>query len=304
MYRRFELDELPPARREAVLELRLEAWNPMPDARFWTGWQRGVAHVWAWYGSDPELQAGVGEIPVPETVVQIPGGNGPRLVAGLDGYEGQLWRNAKLVQSRWWARSPDESAWHAFLRAAGQPPGPVPAPQTPAWQQRPWARSSTAARAWFERHERRLVATTAGVFALFIGWQLGALWKVDGAVEQARERLEALQQRAGDELAARERALAASARAEALLALRPTTGALALFDEVTGAMPSGTRLREWQHEPGELTFMLQAESSPDPEQAVRAFESVSTLDEVIVERGRPENSLEVRAAIVEAGAAG
>ncbi len=55
---------------------------------------------------------------LPESLAQTPHPDGARLVRGLSGFEGQIWDNANLRASRWWAGQPRSSDWDGFIRAA------------------------------------------------------------------------------------------------------------------------------------------------------------------------------------------
>ena len=297
MHHRFDLSDVPPARRAQALALKREAWNPVTNARYWSGWQGGIAQVWAWPGDDPDLLSPDDDVPVPESALDAPGENEARLMATLDGFEGQVWHHGILTHSRWWPQRPEQRQWDKFLRGAHRAPEPLPEPQTPVWRLRPWARFAAAGQGWWLQNERSVVTTTAMVLALALGWQLGGLWQAQRAVAAEQARLEALEQSSAVELAARERALAEQARAIELMALRPSHNVLALVDKVTAEMPADASLREWRYEPGQLVFLLQTPTPPEPEPLVRAFEGVEGIESVLAERGRPENTLELRAAL-------
>ena len=63
---------------------------------------------------------------LPESLAQQPRStSGPRLVAGLSGYEGQIWIDKNIVASRWWLSSPTAQQWDTFIRAAQEALGPL-----------------------------------------------------------------------------------------------------------------------------------------------------------------------------------
>ena len=74
---------------------------------------------------------------LPETLAQLPLDNGARLVSGLSGFEGQIWREQNLVASRWWLKVPQETDWDGFIRAAQESLGILDFPM-PAAVQVPW----------------------------------------------------------------------------------------------------------------------------------------------------------------------
>lgn len=67
-------------------------------------------------------------------------GDGFRLLAGADGFEGQFWQKRFLLASRWWPERPNESDWSDFVRTtpgAGLTEG-MPAPESIEFPPRPW----------------------------------------------------------------------------------------------------------------------------------------------------------------------
>lgn len=103
--------------------------------------------------SAPAFMAGIWSFPLsakhkgrylPETLAQMPmdttsqDGIGARIIRGVSGYEGQIWRQSDLVASRWWGRLPTDIDWDGFLRAAQETLGPLdmarPAAQDAVWR--------------------------------------------------------------------------------------------------------------------------------------------------------------------------
>jgi hypothetical protein len=100
----------------------------------------------------PALMAGIWNFPLspkfkgrylPETLAQVPMDTsqmdiGARIIRGVSGYEGQIWRQSNLVASRWWGRAPTDIDWDGFLRAAQESLGPLnmarPAAQDAVWR--------------------------------------------------------------------------------------------------------------------------------------------------------------------------
>lgn len=257
-----------------------------------------MAHVWAWsmLGLVTELENG--EVLTPETAIQQPLEHGARLVAGLDGFEGQVWREGSLDLSRWWPRPPDDNAWAAFLRADGKHSGPVPAPAEVDWRDQPWARPVASGQQALIRNERSMVVATGLLLTLTLGWQLSSVWQADRAVSRQQARLDQLEAETGGELTARENALAARDRAELLRDLLPSDNPLELLEQAGARIPTRTRLREWRQEGNQLLFVLLGEGEINAEQVVRTFEGMERLANVIADRGSTAAELEVRAEIV------
>ena len=298
VYHRFDLGKVEPARRAAALQLKLSAWRPFEAARYWVGWQQGIAHVWSWSSEVDDPDSGT---PVPESALHPPLENGLRLVDLVDGFEGQYWRDGCLCHSRWWATLPEARQWAAFERAAGQSPGArVPQPVQLPWRMRPWARIGGAGQTWIEQHEKRLVLGTVMVLALLYGWQLAGLWQARQALEAQQARIEALQAQAAPELAAREQALSDQARIEAVLDLWPEVNAMVLMQAVAEALPGGLQFQAWQQQGSELQLVVKGRATADPEQVIRALEALPWLDDVFAEPDRDANALSVRAVILRA----
>lgn len=297
VYHRFDLARIEPARRPDALKLKLAAWRPFEASRYWVGWQRGIAQVWAWSDDQMPVAAHDGA-PVPESALHPPLENGLRLVELVDGFEGQHWRDDCLQNSRWWNALPNAQQWTAFVRAAGQPPeDQVPSPVRLSWRQRPWARATGEGQVWLERHEMRLVLGAAILLALLFGWRLAGLWQSRQALEEQRERVESLQAQAGPELAAREQALADQARIDAVLDLWPEVNPVVLMQAVVEALPRDLQLERWQQQGGELELAVRSQTAPDAEQVLRALEPLPWLDDVFAEPDRNPSVLLVRALI-------
>lgn len=95
-----------------------------PDSEVWI--ERGAkgagadVNTWRWSGAKVAAAlGGVKNAPVvPETLARKAGANGLRLVACIDGFEGEYWQSGELIASRWWPRQPDAASWAVFVRGA------------------------------------------------------------------------------------------------------------------------------------------------------------------------------------------
>ena len=142
-----------------------------------------------------------------------------------------------------------------------------------------------------------VVTGVAALVLLSIGWQSGRLWQISGAVQAGEQRLAELRSASADELAARDRALSYADQASRMAGLVPDPRALELLDQVTAALPSGARLLEWQHELSDLSLVFEADTPPDPEQAIRSMQELDVLDEILAERASSPNSLRIEARV-------
>lgn len=297
IYKRFDLSEVPPARRGQALSVQLESWRPVRGATIWHGWLAGVAHVWAWPGDASDLQPQPNESAVPESALVPPQKDGLRLLECSEGFEGQCWQEGQLMVSRWWAARPDDVQWRTFLRAAGYAADTVPSAEDAQWNVRPWVRSASGANAWWNAHEWEVVSATAAVLILALGWQTGQWWQARQQLQEAQQGIDVLRAGASSELAARDRTLALMDRAGLMAGLVPEPGALELLDQVTAALPEDGKLLSWQHEPERLSIEFEADRAPNPERAVRALQQVPALEEILTERIPAANALRVQAEI-------
>lgn len=103
-------------RRYEAAKLSARARTPIADPDFYFDWGKEQVGVWSWPKSlTADLTDFEGEI-LPETVLHPPLQDGARLMAAIDGYEGQVWRDGQLKASRWWPNQPGDADWASFLR--------------------------------------------------------------------------------------------------------------------------------------------------------------------------------------------
>ena len=294
---RFDLSQLPAARRTDALAIKLESARPYPDANAWIGWQDGIAQVWFWSPAQlPPADYSRGTI-IPETALHPPG-EGLRLVQCLDGVEGQYWQQGRLARSRWWPSRPGEQAWSNFCRALGQFPGPVPTPVQLPWLNRPWARNISLSASRLLRHERELVVTCGAILALALGWQLSGLIGAISAEAEQRQRLDAIRLEAAPELDARNRAMNDLDAARFYASLSGGYSQQRLMADVADAMPDEAQLVEWRYIRGEpLHFTLRITGEVDNVAMIRRFEALALLREVSAQRGSRGTDFDVTARI-------
>lgn len=132
-------------RREAELEGLRIALSPEPGL-FVVLWSASAA-VWTWDEAriQQELtraeREDLKDLPrVPEPLILAPeiASSATRLVACLDGVEGQVWRSGELVGSRWWRDKPNDREWSLFCASLNIEAGFAPPVLTPDPLARPW----------------------------------------------------------------------------------------------------------------------------------------------------------------------
>ena len=270
-YKRFDLKQVPRASRAAALALQLPQWTPFARSGYYVAWSEGVALAFCWDAERVEqalaaqsLKPGKARV-VPETVLRPPAADGARLLACLQGCEGQIWTGGQLAQSRWWKSPPSADEWLAFQRDAGRPPqaqqAEAPAALELPLAEAPWAKAGEAwswgGGRW--RDEKLAYFALALLLAPPTAWQAARLRNYHLAAAQLQADYDALQQAAGPVADARGRALQARARVQELQAIDPYPGQLELMAWVAETLlRPGDRLAEWDYHDGRLKITLAA----------------------------------------------
>ena len=287
--------DLPPAKREAALRLKILEWSPHASPGMLIDWDEAEAGVWVWdslkveeairtEGLDPKRVT-----VLPETALAEPGADGARILAGLEGLEGQAWREGRLVASRWWPSLPSPEEWRRFQRAAALAPGMQsavpPEPEPPLWRDTPWVRASHR---WLtlvnEAGRMRLALAAAVILTLPIVYEGAALAHLKTRTLSAEATLSDLRRRADPVLRARLQAEAALDCVRALLLLAPYPDQLAMLAKVGGQLPpNGTALGDWSFQNGDLRFTLTHQNPLDSSYYVRLFEALQIFERVRAE---------------------
>jgi hypothetical protein len=297
LYARFTVPkDLSPAKREAALRLKILEWSPHATPGMLIDWADTEAGVWIWdqskveeairaQGLDPKRV-----LVVPESALAEPGEDGARIVASIEGLEGQAWRDGLLVASRWWPEPPQPEEWRRFQRAAALAPGlqsaVPPEPWPPVWRDTPWPRTR---RRWIavvsEAGRMRLAAAALIVLALPLVYEGATLARLKVKTASVERNLAELRQKADPVMRQRMAAQTAMECVRALLALEPYPDQLALLARVGGQLPpNGTALGDWSFQNGELRFTVTHPSTPlDSSQYVRLFEALNMFERVRAE---------------------
>ncbi len=271
-FKRFDLRQVPRSSRAAALDLQLRQWTPFADSGYHIAWMEGIALAFCW---DDEFVgqviAGQGLKPsrvriIPETVLRPPPeAIGARLLASLQGYEGQIWTDGQLTHSRCWKDIPTQDDWLAFQRDAGCWPESqqqeAPVPQHLPLGDKPWVRTVGASGFIVENWRDEKLAYFALALLLLppTAWQAARLHNYQLATEQLQAEYAALQQTAAPVAEARGQALQALARVQQLQAIDPYPGQLELLAWVAEKLiRGGDRLTEWDYQDGKLKFTLES----------------------------------------------
>lgn len=266
-FKLIDLSHVPMRERARALSLQVGQFSPYAKSDHYTVWQDGRALVWYWDRESVQRrmrEAGLAPERVrvlPESVLYARGNSGLRLIRNLQGVEGQSWQDGRLLQSRWWKDVPDAAEWLAFQRDLGlggeTRQAEAPPPLGLELHHAPQFVSSARGEGANWRDERIVYALL--VLALFIptAWTGAKLIKSELARQTVLDSTAELEGKATPQMKAREQALRAAARSQALHNLDPYPNQLELMARVAGALPKGaTYLKEWDFRDGKLKIVL------------------------------------------------
>ena len=299
----------PVKERNDLVALAVRRAAPFPDPDFglaWTG--ENFASVWFWPRNEvasrlgSELESRSTQY-VPEgTFTGSPIEEGTQLLALSEGFEGRVWKQHRLVASRWWQAPPEPAQWRAFVRSSGWPDSDIPALTS----------APILARSWSVQRERRpLFATSgldtylprlawsAGVLAcLVFAFQLGSIgrnlfdtWRSERAALDLDAPLKRI-------LQAREATDLNMARINQLLALHQGRPQMELMAEASKLMPGGDWeiLRWTQPTPDRLELTLRMPAA-NPEKLVADWEASPLFRSVTTDLQGTNGLVSIRATI-------
>ena len=279
-------------RRYEAAKLSAKARTPIQNPAFYFDWGQDQIGIWSWSKSLTEgLTDFEGEV-LPETVLHPPLDNGARLVATIDGFEGQVWRNRQLIASRWWPRRPEASEWTGFLRASRvfEASADIPAPLDPVEfldrpvNAQPYTALLDRLRAinWRDMTALALVFVVVPSLFFFGQWAHLSLTKQSLTAEVA-----SLSEQTAEISAARQSAQNASNELTAYAASLNRNHPAALLASVSEELAQfSIRLEAFEQTDNRLTLNLRTNDGFAPEALVRAMESNAQLNNVSIEPGR------------------
>jgi hypothetical protein len=298
-----DVTSIPVKRREGYAALALRRQLPFQPASVHVVVDGHWAMAWGWPQNDPtERWPADGEF-LPEALLRgNPRDEGAALESMSDGVDARLWRNGRLVASRWYPAPPGQEAWRTFLRGAGWPNEiPVPDPEPAEWRDQPWGRNATASilPERFGDLRRPLLVAASLAAAALVGWPLGQGLRLQAALGQTESEIAALRDELGSVLDAKNAAETDAAAAEALLGLEPDVNQLAAMAAVdAGLGPAGLRLTEWDFQVGRGLRIVVSGAAADPERMVQALMDAGIFDDVRIEPGSQAGQMVFNARIV------
>ncbi len=285
-YRLFSLSDIPNARRDSVLQMKIQQWSPFADYGCYYVWQDDQVHVWIW---DKQLQqnllteVGLKTVQtLPETVL-LPrlAEDGVQLLQCLEGFEGQVWKKGVLVASHWWRQMPQPKQWLNFQRRHSlSATDTLPTPIEDVLLDRPWGKTKASFSRFNVFNESIWVTLGAVVFAVLLTWQTVSILKWQQAQTTVLTQIDELNERIAPILASRTQTLADKQQLDQLLAFNPYPTQLELITKVAEQLPlKEAKLVEWFFQNGELRFTVEAKKI-DPTFYVKLFQNIPLFKEV------------------------
>lgn len=274
-YRLITLAGVSAADRHGALQAQLAAWQPFPESLYLVDLSDDQAQVFALDQRQLPPQAlSQAKTLWPESLLRESPVEGLRLIKGLEGFEGQAWRNGVLQASRWWTEVPAQEEWQAFARQARVADAALPQPLEPAWLKplRPVLRADQLGRAG-QGQERLIAGACALVLVTFSAAVAREAWDSYQASKAAAQELVSLKQEVAPLLGARERALAATDQSAMLLKQLDLPVPLELMDQLAQLLPKGVRVKELDLQPGSLKVALELPADVARARIVNELES-------------------------------
>ncbi len=290
-YRLFSLIDIPSARRESVLQLKIKQWSPFANYGTYIAWYREQAAVWLW--NKNQQQAAFEEINVkkatvfPESVLYArPQTKGVRLLVCVEGVEGQVWRDNRLEGSRWWTKIPNSREWVTFQRAYSLAPDViVPEIIESDLLAKPWIKPRGMIGQLGVQQEKLWVILGLVAFVTIIAWQGTAISQWKQATQQIQAKIDTLTEDIHPILTARNQAIKTKQLSEQLFALMTNPSQLALVTRVIEKLPKNdAKLVEWSYRVEELRFAVES-TQLDPIFYVQTFRADPLFQEVEAKTG-------------------
>ncbi|MBY0510761.1 MAG: hypothetical protein K2P94_11510 [Rhodospirillaceae bacterium] len=288
------------------MRLQVRRWAPFPSAKYIAQWSGNRASVYAW--DDNEIKKGVVDAGLnvrrctiyPETFFHPPLQNGARLVAAIEGVEGQVWRDGFLAASRWWPQKPSRIEWEMFLRAATQPlaqnGGQVPEPEQLGFLEAPWNREEgyLGIPWWLLEDSRYAAAGIALLLAPFIymSFEYATLAIANTRVKST---LDAVTVETQSIRKQRSEALTNLDQIDSYLGLEIYPSQYEILATALELLEKrSVKIPEWTYDVGTLSFTLRGDQGVDATSVITAFEKSGVFTNVSATRFGQEGQLRVR----------
>jgi Tfp pilus assembly protein PilN len=307
-----DLSQVPLKNRPQALKLELSQWTPFSHPAYYVGWNGAQALIWAWdsekVGSAIAAQGlKISSVEIlPESLLQVPLHSGPCLARCLEGFEGQLWRSAKLQNSRWWPQTPSAQEWLMFQRDAGVPPdeqmAQPPSARGGVLADRPWLHAVGQADTTL-MIEQTAYAALALVLLVPTLW-FGAQWyKMQDAVAQLNTQKQQMQNEASPIAQARSQALDSLVRINSLSKLNPYPEQLALIAKLAQILPQDKSvLKDWDFQNGQLKLTITSAVDVSTTNIINLLQQAGAFKDVKALPGRDAKSVTFQMDVIPNGA--
>lgn len=298
--------DIPSGKRKQFVSTTVARRAPFADPGYHAEFAGTRAMVWMWSRQQVDEAAGPG-VPKPRAVIPETlhrgaplEGRVAELVVLSEGFEGRVWHQGLLAASEWWPDTPSDRAWAGFIRGAGLPAAPAPAPADHPLSETAWAASGQSV-SWNEithRYRTPIVAGAACTLAAVLAFPLGSVVRLKAQESAVDRTIESLDEGLQRIVAARESAEQDSRVVETLLGLRPPASQLDLLAAVARATPGADwQLLEWRLQDPRTLEVVLGVTNPDPEAVVAAWEADGSFSQVTAELGRSPGELTMRATL-------
>ncbi len=291
------IDTLPQSDLRSAIDLKILAWSPYDETGRYVVHAGKYAMIWIWDQKRHVREAAkynAATVPVvPETLLQpCRREDSVRLLTCCMGYEGQLWVDGVIMASHWWEELPDNEQWYHFLLRNDAPPCDLPQilPE-PELLAAPWARHYIDSRFHWRVNEHRIVKVTALLLFLYMVWLGSNVLKSSIGISSVRAEIAQKENQVASILTDRSQAFEYRDRIDHLKELVPYPSQLQLIDSVVAIMPVGEILK-WDYQQGTLNVSLTGEN-PDPQIFVQRLESSGLFTQVVAQRGKRGDQLDI-----------
>lgn len=310
LYRVFDLEGTPSARRKDALDILIRRWSPFDQTGHHVVWEQSVAMAWIWDASTTNehlSNLGIHALEVlPESVFQ------PRQKEGVYGWESidggicyQLWKEEKLLAEKWFSSPPTPNNWLIFIRGLNLPirlTTPLFLSTASVSETYPEiTHTELLLRPWGSRNqkflpllkemqlEQWLVKGGAAFAGLIIVWQIAAILSLLYAEHEVEQRLSSYSDEVSSVLEARDEALTKSRRANELLKLLDFPSQAALMATLAPIVnKQKAEIKEWTYNLDKLEIVVEGERLQTLD-LTKAFESLSFIHTVTLDKANKEN---------------
>ena len=297
---------IPDNRKNALLRVQVSRWSAFRNTKYAAQWAGRQASVYAWDQDEIKksiVESGHDEKRCaiwPEGFIRTRIENGARLIAAIEGFEGQVWKNGFLTASRWWHESPHKYEWDLFLRAAGvsldQLGEENPEAVHADFLDTPWTHNmSYVDAAWSLLEDPKYAAVIIAIVTAPFIYLASEYITLVTARSNVDRQLSALSVETEGIRKLRNMAINNLGQINDYLALEVYPSQLSLISTASGLLSTyNVRLIEWNYDVGTLSFTLTADHEIDATGLITTFEKSGTFSNVSASRTGPDGQVRAR----------